>query len=116
MPLSEPRRKRVSPRDPSQEWWIPQAPAKEAKDSSRSVAMQNFYEVCKTCIEDEIDQDVFDCILIANLSLRVAAAFTGIPKTTLARRRDLLRARIGETVRNDSGLWADLLVTSSINE
>lgn len=111
----EPRRK-VSPRDPTQEWWIPQIPPQEIADDQRTESLNSFYAIAKTCIEDEIDQDVFDTLFIANLSLRVAATMTGIPKTTLARRRDLLKSRIAEVISGDKDLMTDLLIASSVNE
>ncbi len=112
---SEPRRK-VSPRDPTQEWWIPQTPPEEIADDQRMESLNTFYAIAKTCIEDEVDQDVFDTLFIANLSLRVAATMTGIPKTTMARRRDLLKIRIADLVAGDRNLMTDLLIASSINE
>ena len=112
---SEPRRK-VSPRDPTQEWWIPQTPPQEIADDQRTQSLNLFYAIAKTCIEDDVDQDVFDTLFIANLSLRVAENLTGIPKTTLARRRDLLKFRIATVLNGDKDLMTDLLITSSIDE
>lgn len=50
------------------------------------------------CCEDPVDLAVVESIFIANLSLRRAQAVTGIPKTTIARRRDVLKTRLSRTL------------------
>ncbi len=79
-------------------------------------SLNTFYAIAKTCIEDQVDQDVFDTLFIANLSLRVAENLTGIPKTTLARRRDLLKLRIAAVVSTDKDLLTDLLIASFVDK
>lgn len=46
------------------------------------------------------DQWIFNVLHVAGLSLRFTGRVLGIPKTTLARRRDAIRRRLCDELRN----------------
>ena len=57
-------------------------------------------EALKHCCEDDIDRMVVEALFMASLSLRKAEQITGIPKTTIARRRDAIYQKIGEGIKD----------------
>lgn len=103
------RRSRVAPRNPLMDWWIPMTPAQSVRNDERQQDLDLFYELAKTCIEDKIDKAAFETLLIANCSLRQAAKMTGFAKTTLARRRDQLLARMATVCTQDHDFIERLL-------
>ena len=49
----------------------------------------------------ENEQYIFNCLFIAGLSLRVTGHVLGVPKTTLAHRRDTIRFHLMEVLSKD---------------
>lgn len=84
--------KRIALRDPLEGWWMP--PDERIVWTTDAELEDAVSRVVTTCCEDEIDTAVVETIFIANLSLRKAQMLTGIPKTTIARRRDILKTRL----------------------
>jgi hypothetical protein len=68
-------------------------------------------EALRECCEDDIDQMVVESLFIANLSLRKAEDLTGIPKTTIARRRDGLRVRLGNYLKQEPSVQKRLVTS-----
>lgn len=57
----------------------------------------------------EDDQWIFNVLYVAGLSLRFTGRVLGIPKTTLARRRDTIRLHLLDTLKNHPEVkkWLD---------
>ena len=94
------------PRNPLEDWWLPRTSgAGELDDEPTPEEREALMNAVATCIEnsvlDEIDQAVLETILLAQCSLRWASDMTGIPKTTVARRRDGLIQRLKECLSNE---------------
>jgi hypothetical protein len=67
-------------------------------------------EALRECCEDPTDLAVVESLFIANLSLRKAESLTGIPKTTIARRRDALKVRLGNYLLKEPSVQRRLVL------
>jgi len=108
--------RKVFPRDPTQEWWIPQPLPKDQRDQDLERAYEKFEEIITECCGDSVDAAMVQTLMIAHCSLRTASWYTGVSKTTLARRRDLMIRRVSNMVKGDQELYETLLGAGSINE
>jgi len=93
----QPNSKRVTYHDPRTEWWLPSAKTRWAQEQAITVDKElesAVEEILLKCCEDEIDRVVIDCIFVGDYSLRETEELSGIPKTTVARRRDGLKVRL----------------------
>ena len=66
-------------------------------------------EALKHCCEDDIDRMVVEASFMASLSLRKAEQITGIPKTTIARRRDGLKVRLATYLKQEPSVQKRLV-------
>lgn len=110
------RASRLYLRDPTQEWWIPQPLPPDEWSKKLTEAYEKFEEIVTDCCFDSTDAAAVQTLMIANCSLRIASMYTGIPKTTLARRRDVMIERVTEKVVADAELYETLLGTGSVDE
>ncbi len=108
MPRSEiqPHWAKSFPRNPLEDWWLPRTSgAGDLDDEPTPEEREALIEAVAACMNDavidELDQAVLETILVAQCSLRWAAEMTGIPKTTVARRRDGLLERLKECLETD---------------
>ena len=66
-------------------------------------------EALKHCCEDDIYLMVVEALFMASLSLRKAEQITGIPKTTIARRRDGLKVRLATYLKQEPSVQKRLV-------
>ena len=95
------------PRNPLEDWWLPRTVIDDDDETTieeleQRVELIEAVAACMTdAVLDEVDQAVLETILVSQCSLRWAAEMTGIPKTTVARRRDGLLERLREYLETD---------------
>jgi len=120
----EDSKRKTFPRNPLEDWWqISREPFTDDTErafyvSSKAVNfvhapeqtdLENIVaDVLESLALDEIDVAVFETVFLASCSLRLAQRLTGIPKTTIARRRDRLQQLLYEALSKNETIASRL--------